>query len=45
MPDWRGDGSSSPMTAEDVSDVVAWLLARRPQFPGQPYPIKGEHNG
>ena len=45
MPDWRGDGSGSPMTAEDVADVVAWLIARRPQFPGQPYPIKGEHDG
>jgi cytochrome c oxidase cbb3-type subunit III len=45
MPDWRGDGSRAPMTAQDVADVVAWLLARRPQFPGQPYPIKGEHDG
>jgi len=46
MPDWRGDGNGSPpMTAEDVADVVAWLRARRPQLPGQPYPIKGEHDG
>jgi len=28
-PDWRGDGRAAPMTAADVSDVVAWLTARR----------------
>jgi len=28
-PDWRGDGRATPMTAADVSDVVAWLTARR----------------
>ncbi len=27
-----------PMSAQEVSDVVAWLAAQRPQFPGQPYP-------
>jgi mono/diheme cytochrome c family protein len=36
-PDWRGDIPNKPMSAEDVSDVVAWLVAQRPQFPGQPY--------
>src|SRR5271156_6452970 len=36
-PDWRDDVSGKPMTSEDVSDVVAWLAAPRPQFPGQPY--------
>ena len=36
-PDWRDDVSGKPMTSEDVSDVVAWLAAQRPQFPGQPY--------
>ncbi|HTW65825.1 MAG TPA: c-type cytochrome [Bryobacteraceae bacterium] len=36
-PDWRGDVPGRPMSAEDVSDVVAWLAAQRPQFPGQPY--------
>jgi cytochrome c oxidase cbb3-type subunit 3 len=45
MADWRGDGKAPPMTAEEVADVVAWLIARRPKFPGQPYPIKGEHDG
>jgi mono/diheme cytochrome c family protein len=36
-PDWRGNGGT-PMSAEDVSDAVAWLAAQREQFPGQPYP-------
>jgi cytochrome c oxidase cbb3-type subunit 3 len=36
-PDWRGDVPGKPMSSEDVSDVVAWLVAQRPQFPGQPY--------
>jgi cytochrome c oxidase cbb3-type subunit 3 len=36
-PDWRGDVPGKPMSPEDVSDVVAWLAAQRPQFPGQPY--------
>ena len=26
------------MSAQDVSDVVAWLASQRPKFPGQPYP-------
>ena len=37
-PDWRGDLPGKPLSAEDVSDVVAWLASQRPQFPGQPYP-------
>lgn len=30
-PDWRGDVPGKPMTGEDVSDVVAWLIAQRSQ--------------
>jgi cytochrome c oxidase cbb3-type subunit III len=30
-PDWRGDAPGKPMSPEDVSDVVAWLAAKRPQ--------------
>ena len=30
-PDWRGNVPGKPMTAEDVSDVVAWLAAQRSQ--------------
>ena len=37
-PDWRGNVPGTPMTAEDVADVVAWLVAQRPAVPGQPYP-------
>jgi mono/diheme cytochrome c family protein len=37
-PDWRDDVPGRPMTAQEISDVVAWLAAQRPQFPGQPYP-------
>jgi cytochrome c oxidase cbb3-type subunit 3 len=38
-PDWRGDVEGRPMSAQDISDVVAWLSTQRPKFPGQPYPI------
>ncbi len=47
-PDWRGDVPGKPMSAQEISDVVAWLAAQRPQVPGQPYPtsspnrVKGE---
>ena len=37
-PDWRGNAPGRPMTDQEVSDVVAWVAAQRPQFPGQPYP-------
>jgi cytochrome c oxidase cbb3-type subunit 3 len=38
-PDWRGDVKGRPMSAQDISDVVAWLSSQRSKFPGQPYPI------
>jgi mono/diheme cytochrome c family protein len=38
-PDWRGDVEGRPMSAQDISDVVAWLSSQRSTFPGQPYPI------
>jgi cytochrome c oxidase cbb3-type subunit 3 len=37
-PDWRGDAAGKAMSPEDVSDVVAWIVAQRTEFPGQPYP-------
>jgi mono/diheme cytochrome c family protein len=37
-PDWRAYPPGQPLTAQQVSDVVAWLVAQRAQFPGQPYP-------
>jgi cytochrome c oxidase cbb3-type subunit 3 len=30
-PDWRGDVPGKPMSPANVSDVVAWLAAQRPQ--------------
>jgi cytochrome c oxidase cbb3-type subunit III len=37
-PDWRGNLPGRPMSQKDVSDVVAWLAAQRPEVAGQPYP-------
>jgi len=37
-PDWRSDVPGRAMTDQEISDVVAWLVSKRPQFPGQPYP-------
>ena len=44
-PDWRGNVPGKPMSAQDVSDVVAWLASHRPRFPGQPYPNLAESAG
>jgi cytochrome c oxidase cbb3-type subunit III len=35
-PDWRGDVPGHPMSAREISDLVAWLSAQRPKVPGQP---------
>ncbi len=35
MPDWR-DQKDSPMTAQEVSDVVAFLVAQKPSVAGSP---------
>ena len=37
-PDWRNNIPGKPMNAQEISDVVAWLSAQRPEFPGSPYP-------
>jgi mono/diheme cytochrome c family protein len=37
-PDWRGDVPGRPMSSQEISNVVAWLAAQRPRFPGQPFP-------
>ena len=44
-PDWRNNVPGKPMTAQEVSDVVAWLAAQRPKFPGQPYPSAANTTG
>jgi cytochrome c oxidase cbb3-type subunit III len=38
-PDWRGNVPGKPMTDQEVTDVVAWLVSRRAQNPGQPYSV------
>jgi cytochrome c oxidase cbb3-type subunit III len=44
-PDWRSDIPGKPMSAQDVSDVVAWLASQRPKFPGQPFPTTAKAMG
>jgi len=44
-PDWRSDVQGRSMTADEVSDVVAWLSRQRPAFPGQPYPSGSTGSG
>ena len=41
-PDWRNNVPGRPMSAPEISDVVAWLAAQRQQFPGQPFPKPSE---
>ncbi len=36
-PDWRNDRRGAPLSSQQIADVVAWMLSRRPEFPGQPY--------
>jgi len=44
-PDWRSDVPGRPMTAQEVSDVVAWLASQRSKFPGQPFPTTAKAMG
>ncbi len=37
MPDWRSD-STVPMTDQQITDIVAWIVSKRTRNPGQPYP-------
>jgi cytochrome c oxidase cbb3-type subunit 3/ubiquinol-cytochrome c reductase cytochrome c subunit len=37
MPDWRNDVKGHPLSDADVTDVVAWMQAQAPNYPGQPY--------
>jgi len=36
-PDWRHDAPGRAMAPQEVTDVVAWLVAQRKVTPGQPY--------
>jgi cytochrome c oxidase cbb3-type subunit 3 len=44
-PDWRGNVRGRPMSEQEITDVVAWLVSRRAQTPGQPYSASntGQH--
>jgi cytochrome c oxidase cbb3-type subunit 3 len=44
-PDWRGNIPGRPMSAQETSDVVAWLASQRPKFPGQPFPTTAKTMG
>jgi cytochrome c oxidase cbb3-type subunit III len=38
-PDWRGNVPGKPMSDQEVTDVVAWLISQRVKDPGQPYSV------
>jgi cytochrome c oxidase cbb3-type subunit 3 len=38
-PDWRGNVPGKPMSEQEITDVVAWLVSHRTQNPGQPYSV------
>jgi mono/diheme cytochrome c family protein len=38
-PDWRGNVPGRPMADQEITDVVAWLVSRRAENPGQPYSV------
>src|SRR3989442_1110486 len=40
MPDWRSYTPGQPLTARQISDVVAWLMAQRRPVPGRPNSAK-----
>jgi len=42
-PDWRGNVPGRPMSDQDVTDVVAWLISKRVEAPGQPYSASNFH--
>ena len=44
-PDWRGNIPGRPMSAQEISDVVAWLASQRPKFPGRPFPTAAKAMG
>jgi cytochrome c oxidase cbb3-type subunit III len=41
-PDWRGNVPGKPMSNQEITDVVAWLVSRRVANSGQPYPISSD---
>lgn len=45
FPDWQNDVPGHPMSALEISDVVAWMAAQRPKYPGQPYTLSPNAGG
>ena len=41
MPDWRSYTPGQPLTGQQISDVVAWLIAQRRPVQGRPVSAKG----
>lgn len=37
-PDWRSFKPGTPVSSQQITDVVAWIASHRPKFPGEPYP-------
>jgi cytochrome c oxidase cbb3-type subunit 3 len=44
-PDWRNNVPGKPMSAQEVSDVVAWLASQRSKITGQPFPARAKTAG
>jgi cytochrome c oxidase cbb3-type subunit III len=44
-PDWRSDVPGKEMSAQEVSDVVAWLASQRPKGSGPPFPQSARTSG
>jgi mono/diheme cytochrome c family protein len=42
-PDWRGNVPGKPMSDQEITDVVAWLVSQRAEVPGQPYSASVQH--
>lgn len=41
MPDWRTDSAqplAQPLTDQQLTDIITWLVSHRAPNPGQPYP-------
>jgi len=43
MPDWRAYVAGQPLTPQQVSDIVAWLVAQRRPVPGRLARANGEN--
>jgi mono/diheme cytochrome c family protein len=45
FPNWQNRVPGHPMSAQEISDVVAWMAAQRPKFAGQPYSPSSKNGG